>query len=180
MLFVPDVHKLAVEISSTKSISLPLIKKYLQGAFQKIGYNFSIFEETKKATIDQIKNSYQLIRLEAKLSYKNGGDNTDSFTGVFEQQINSSGEDEIELLIKSHNNQSINKGENSLADAVLNIATHHGNAKATVLLYADSKKRITINTEDYREELILKERDSTRYKTDLYNQLKNRYKGRTQ
>lgn len=172
MLFCISNHTLAVKKSSR--ISLKTVLVYFQNALEKIEpetYDVSII--TDKEIIDRIKNAHAIMRIEADISFGNPG-HSSGFRGMFDMRLRECNPTDAKFLLSGTKTHPLNRGQDSLIDAVVDAAQRDGTVKARIQEH-DGGKYTTILTSEHPR-IVDVEGDRDSYWVNVWNTIKSLFR----
>lgn len=143
LIFVPSIHTLAVRRCSP--ISLNHVLRYLSEALNEIEREgFDIDTIKAQGVLQQILSAHTLLTLEAKISFSNPS-HTEGFEEVLDEKMRQSNMSSMDIKLQGTKDNPLDKKEDSLAAAIVNLSEKNGSVKATIHQTENSKCEV-INT----------------------------------
>jgi hypothetical protein len=165
LIFVPDIHVLALKKSS--KVSLNSVVKYLSLAAEHFEADmFDITPIKDRGIISRIQNAHSITKIEAKISFSNPA-HTDDFLGLFDNKLKEMNPGSFEIKAENKNDLPLNHQEDGLIDAMINLSECNGVVKARIKETEDSKY-VVINTNDYPAEYEI-----ICYQRELWSYIRN-------
>ena len=130
LYFIPSFHIIAVKRSS--NISLKNIVFYLSEALNKVESDaFDVDVIVERDILDKVINAYAVTHIYANISFSNPG-HTHGFEAAFDQKLREMGAGRIEFTATGSKDHPLNKEDDGMLKAIVNISEHNGYVKATI------------------------------------------------
>lgn len=130
MYFIPSVHTLVVRCNA--EISLKNVLRYFSTALNIIEPDmFDVDVIVQRDILERIINAHLVTHLYANISFSNPG-HTHGFEAAFDDKLREMGAGRVEFIAKGSQEHPLNKNEDGMLQAIVNISERNGFVKATI------------------------------------------------
>lgn len=130
MYFIPSVHTLVVRCNA--EISLKNVLRYFSNALNTIEPDmFDVDVIIQRDILERIVNAHIVTHLYANISFSNHG-HTSGFEAAFDDKLREMGAGRVEFIAKGSQEHPLNKDEDGMLQAIVNISEQNGFVKATI------------------------------------------------
>lgn len=158
VLFCFTNHTLAIRKYSP--IRLFKIKEYFQKGLEAIEPDtFDVDIITDEGIIHQIKSAYSILKIEADISFGNGG-NAKGFRGLFADKVKDINPKTLKMKLEGTKSLPMLNSKDSLLDAIISCAERDGEVTATIQDNPDSPFEKIDTSKHPREVNVEGDRDS--------------------
>ncbi len=169
MYFIPSVHTLVVRCNA--EISLKNVLRYFSTALNIIEPDmFDVDVIVQRDILEKIINAHLVTHLYANISFSNPG-HTHGFEAAFDDKLREMGAGRVEFIAKGSQEHPLNKNEDGMLQAIVNISERNGFVKATIQQTENSGLEKIDSSEHPRKLLIPQIINDIR--TTIYNTIRS-------
>ena len=169
MYFIPSVHTLVVRCNA--EISLKNVLRYFSTALNIIEPDmFDVDVIVQRDILERIINAHLVTHLYANISFSNPG-HTHGFEAAFDDKLREMGAGRVEFIAKGSQEHPLNKNEDGMLQAIVNISERNGFVKATIQQTENSGLEKIDSSEHPRKLLIPQIINDIR--TTIYNTIRS-------
>lgn len=169
MYFIPSVHTLVVRCNA--EISLKNVLRYFSTALNIIEPDmFDVDVIVQRDILERIINAHLVTHLYANISFSNPG-HTHGFEAAFDDKLREMGAGRVEFIAKGSQEHPLNKNEDGMLQAIVNISERNGFVKATIQKTENSGLEKIDSSEHPRKLLIPQIINDIR--TTIYNTIRS-------
>lgn len=169
MYFIPSVHTLVVRCNA--EISLKNVLRYFSTALNIIEPDmFDVDVIVQRDILERIINAHLVTHLYANISFSNPS-HTHGFEAAFDDKLREMGAGRVEFIAKGSQEHPLNKNEDGMLQAIVNISERNGFVKATIQQTENSGLEKIDSSEHPRKLLIPQIINDIR--TTIYNTIRS-------
>lgn len=169
MYFIPSVHTLVVRCNA--EISLKNVLRYFSNALNTIEPDmFDVDVIIQRDILERIVNAHIVTHLYANISFSNPG-HTRGFEAAFDDKLREMGAGRVEFIVKGSQEHPLNKDEDGMLQAIVNISEQNGFVKATIQQTEDSGLE-KIDSSEHPRKLIIPQIIND-IRTTIYNTIRS-------
>lgn len=167
VLFCFSNHTLAVRKKT--EISLNRIKEYFSKALETIEpETFDVDVISDIDVINRIKNAYSIIKIEADISFGNGGQ-AKGFRGIFGEKVKETNPKSLNIKLEGTRTVPLGNEKDGLVDAIISCAERDGEVSATI---QDNKGAPYEKVETYKHPRVVNvEGDRDTFWVNVWNKI---------